>query len=695
MLLWPPEKSLSESSAGRARRARAHFLISTEENPMKELQVCPISSPRTFDRFTGRNTWGRGRSSAERMWKTFSIFLVICAATAIASASVTFKNLLFFDGTDGAYPSEMILVQGLDGDLYGTATNGGAYGYGSVFKIGLSGTLTTLWSFCKETNCPDGAYPQAGLTLVVGGDLYGTTYRGGKYGYGEVFKITPTGDLTVVYSFCALTSCADGYYPTEGIAMIQGTDGNLYGSVSGNGGIFRLTLAGKRSWLWIYPAATPIYGPSGLMQASDGNFYLTDSGRDGYSDGNIWKITPAGKGTKFYGFCQLTNCADGAAPGGALAQGANGSLYGTASGGGKYGDGTLFALTLAGKLTTLHSFDYETAGNLGGDENSSVILGSDGNFYGDAVFGGEGCVSGCGTVFKITPTGVLTTLHEFEDVKDGSGPWGLMQDTSGEFYGSTTYGCSPFATGCKNYGTLYTTGDGVAPFVELINNYGPVGKTIDILGQGFTGATGVTFDGVKATFDNVSDTYMTVDVPNGALTGTVEVTTFTDTYKSNKIFLVTPQFKSFSPTDGIVGSTVTLTGVSLKQTSAVTIGGKAATFKVVSDTEVTATVPADAKTGESIGITTAGGAASKGPFAVEPHITSFTPTDGPIGTEVTITGTTLTGTSKVTFDGVDASSFEVISDSEVKVIVPAGAKTGKIEITTPGGTATSSTNFTI
>jgi uncharacterized repeat protein (TIGR03803 family) len=125
---------------------------------------------------------------------------------------------------------------------------------------------------------------------VTGGDLYGTTCQGGAHGYGEVFKITPAGDLTVVYSFCSLTSCADGYRPAVGVTMVQGTDGNLYGSVSGNGGIFKLTLAGKKSWLWVYPGGT-VYGPNGLMQASDGNFYLTDTGRDGYSDGNVWKIT--------------------------------------------------------------------------------------------------------------------------------------------------------------------------------------------------------------------------------------------------------------------------------------------------------------------------------------------------------------------------------------------------------------------
>jgi uncharacterized repeat protein (TIGR03803 family) len=617
--------------------------------------------------------------------------ILLCIVTSFATASVTYKDLVNFDGTNGQNPIDVTLVQGIDGDLYGTTQFGGTVNEGTVFKITPSGTLTTLWSFCLKKNangfCADGDQPMTGLTLVIGGDLYGTTFGGGEHNGGTVFKITPAGELTTIYSFCSRSGCADGVNPSTGTSLIQGTDGNLYGA-AGTTTItfFRLTPAGKLTKLYTAPGY--VRYPTGLMQASDGNFYLTVSGGNG-PEGDIIKITPAGKGTILYSFCSLTNCLDGANPGGPLVQGGNGNLYGTTAGGGKYGNGTFFELTLAGKLNTLHSFDYGTAGNLGSDTNSSVILGADGNFYGVAELGGKDCIEGCGTLFRMTPAGVLTTLYEFTGANESWGPWGVRQDTDGTFYGTTANG------GPKSLGTVYSVSDALAPFVELVTNYGQVGKTIDILGQGFTGATGVTFDGVKATFDNVSNTYMTVSVPSGALTGTVTVTTFTNTYKSNTIFKVTPQFTSFSPAAGTVGSTVTLTGVSLTQTSSVTIGGVAATFKAVSDKEVTAVVPAGAKNAQSIVITTAGGSASKGPFAVEPHISSFTPTSGPVATEVTISGTTFTGTSKVTFDGVDATSFEVISDSEVKAIVPSGAKTGPIAITTPGGTATSTTNFTV
>jgi IPT/TIG domain-containing protein len=209
-------------------------------------------------------------------------------------------------------------------------------------------------------------------------------------------------------------------------------------------------------------------------------------------------------------------------------------------------------------------------------------------------------------------------------------------------------------------------------------------------------SSGVTFDGVTATFDNVANTYITSVVPAAALTGSVAVSTFTKNFKSSQIFLVRPQFGSFSPGVGIVGSSVTITGVSLTQAIQVMIGGKSASFKVNSDLQVTATVPGKAKTGQKISITTPGGTAvSSLTFAVEPFIGSFSPGEGPVGTPVTIKGTTFTGTNQVTFGGVAASSFQVISDSEVDALVPTGAKTGTIQVTTPGGTGTSATNFVV
>jgi len=222
---------------------------------------------------------------------------------------------------------------------------------------------------------------------------------------------------------------------------------------------------------------------------------------------------------------------------------------------------------------------------------------------------------------------------------------------------------------------------GFKPLADLVNWSGKVGKTIEVLGQGFTRTTGVSFNGVPASFTNVSDTYITAVVPAGAHTGTVTVTTFTNAMNSNRAFLVTPQVKSFTPTSGIVGAAVAITGVSLTQATKLTIGGKPATFTVNSDTQITAHVPAEAKTGKIVVTTPGGTATSAGIFSVVPSISSFTPTSGPIGTPVAILGNSFTGATKITFGGAIATSYQVINDTQVDALVPTGAVTGPVAVT--------------
>jgi large repetitive protein len=165
--------------------------------------------------------------------------------------------------------------------------------------------------------------------------------------------------------------------------------------------------------------------------------------------------------------------------------------------------------------------------------------------------------------------------------------------------------------------------------------------------------------------------------------------------KSNRKFLVTPQILAFDPPSGAVGTEVTITGMSLTQTKGVGFGNtKPAQFTVDSDTQVRATVPLGAKTGW-IGIQTAGGIVTFGNFIVLPAVLDFTPDHGPVGTPVKIKGTSFKGTNKVTFGGVAATSYQVISDVEVDALVPAGAVTGPISVTTPSGTGTSTKTFTV
>jgi uncharacterized repeat protein (TIGR03803 family) len=673
---------------------------------MKNVQHRPALTHENFVSLASQEVLSRKRGRAARTGRLsrFCTLILLYTAATLASASPTFQALVSFNGTNGSDAAYYDLVQGVDGELYGTTQLGGTYNQGTVFKIDSAGNLTALWNFCQVSGCPDGNHPAAGLTIVTGGNLYGTTYYGGAHGAGTVFKITPAGVLTTVHSFCndpIGSSCIDGASPAA--QLLLAADGNLYGTTvlggtggcpgcHGGGTAFKISLSGAFTKIHDFCTGTCTdYGnPSNpLMQAADGNFYGEIYGRYAYYAGNIFRMTPAGKVTLLYTFCKLTNCTDGVFPSGGLVQGANDNLYGTTAGGGQYNDGEFFEITTTGTLTVRHSFANAT-GNLGLNSNSGVILGFNGNFYGVTNRGGTGnCVFACGSVFSMTPTGLLTTLYSLDGNPDGTGPWGLVQDTNGTFYGTTLSG------GASNIGTVYTLADGLGPFVKLVTTNGKVGTTVDILGQDLTGTSGVAFEGVPATFNIVSGTFITAVVPSKARTGTVTVTTSAITYQSSKTFNVTPQFTAINPAGAIIGATVTLTGVSLTQTSGVTIGGKAATFKVVSDTEVTAVVPPGAKTGQKIIITTAGGLASKGPFAVDPHITSFTPTSGPVGTQVTITGTTFTGTNKVSFGGVDATSFQVVNDSEVKASVSTGAQTGPIAITTSAGTATSSTNFTV
>ncbi len=338
----------------------------------------------------------------------------------------------FAGGTDGFDPSAP-LVQGSDGDFYGTTLGNyyspgvGTNQYGSVFKITPSGTLTALHDFSST----DGATPYAGLAQGSDGNFYGVTYYGGGSNDGTVFKITPTGTLTTLYSF----SGTDGANPLGG--LVQGSDGNFYGATwygaNGNGTVFKITPSGTLTTLYSF-SGTDGSGPFGsLVEGSDGNFYGTTGGGGSGNGGTVFKITPSGTLTTLYSFSGT----DGSYPYGGLALGSDGNFYGTTISGGTSNYGTVFNMTPSGTLTTLYSFSGADPYVYGG-----LVQGSDGNFYGTTYAGGT---YGVGTVFSITPSGTLTSLYPFTDsytsVPDGELPYaGLVQGSSGSFYGTTTYG---------------------------------------------------------------------------------------------------------------------------------------------------------------------------------------------------------------------------------------------------------------
>jgi uncharacterized repeat protein (TIGR03803 family) len=406
--------------------------------------------------------------------------LALYGATAISLSAQTLTTLHTFAGysTDGASPYAG-LVQATDGNFYGTTYAGGTSGNcqggcGTVFRITPGGTLTTLHSF----DWYDGASPTGALVQGTDGNFYGTTYGGGaEPRVGTVFKITPGGALTTLYSFCAQANCTDGQQPYAG--LVRGSDGNFYGTTleggsntgcslgSGTcGTVFRITPGGALTTLYSFCAqhgCTDGGNPyAGLVQASDGNFYGTTFGRGVNGYGTVFKITPAGALTSLYSFCSQTNCADGEYPQSGLVQASDGNFYGTTpeGGGGQYHQGgTIFKITSSGTLTTLYNFCSQPACADGADSLAALLQGTDGNFYGTTIGGGAYCTqnSGCGTVFKITPSGVLTTLHSFDDTDDGKAPFaGLVHATDGNFYGTTAFGANPACTtGLHGCGTVF------------------------------------------------------------------------------------------------------------------------------------------------------------------------------------------------------------------------------------------------
>lgn len=474
------------------------------------------------------------------------IVIAFCVATAIFTSAQTFTTLASFDGNTGFSPSN--LVQGTDGNFYGTTTFGGSgfHDFGTVFEVTPAGVVTTLHLFhCDNTNCEAGGNPMLGLVLGMDGNFYGLTSNGGNSSNdGTAFQITPAGKLTTIHSFCAQANCVDGGTPT---GLVQGSDGNFYGTTSFGGTsafgtVFKLTPAGKLTTLHNFcPSGDGNNCPDGrnpsggLIQASNGNFYGTtyEGGVNGYLGGTIFEITPAGTLTTLYSFCSRTNCSDGDGPYG-LIQASNGNFYGQTYAGGAQGCnnngcGTVYKMTPTGTLTTLHSFCVQSGCPFG---PGPLVQGTDGNFYGTATGG----TNDEGTVFELTPTGSFTTLYSFcplSGCADGRFPeTGMLQATSGTFYGTTVAG------GTVDGGTVFSLSVGLGPFLKTVPTAGRVGENVIILGNNLTGATSVSFNGTAATFSVVSDAEITATVPTGATTGRVAVTIASGTLRSNVQFRV-------------------------------------------------------------------------------------------------------------------------------------------------------------
>lgn len=286
-----------------------------------------------------------------------------------------------FNGNNGASP-EAGLVAGQDGNLYGTTSAGGKYNFGTVFRITPNGRITSLYSF---TGNQDGAQPIIGLTVGSDGNFYGATLYGGitsarselagtpsripKPGFGTIFKITPNGKLTTVYTFGTVVSpeghCLDGAYCSG--ELMLGKDQNLYGTTSGGGPddfgtIFRISLDGKFTSLYWFDDVEHGFGPTcRLIQDDRGNFYGTTilGGTDApywpfYGYGTIFRFGLDGTFTTLVSF----NGEDGAFPVAGMTAGSDGNLYGTTSGG-YDSPGTIYRLNLGAPFLyrqPLHKF---------------------------------------------------------------------------------------------------------------------------------------------------------------------------------------------------------------------------------------------------------------------------------------------------------------------------------------------------
>jgi uncharacterized repeat protein (TIGR03803 family) len=401
----------------------------------------------------------------EHLFLAASIVSMLSVAP-FARGNVILTNTTSFSTSNGIHPSAG-LIQGNDGNFYGTTEYGGTSGgFGAVFKITPAGTLTTLVSF----NNSNGAYPTAGLVQGGDGNFYGTTSAGGTNGgFGTVFKMTPAGALTTIFSF----DNTRGANPYGG--LVQDANGNLYGAAAyggpyieqddnglGYGTVFELTTNGTFTNLYMFTGSTDGFYPlTGLTLGNDGNLYGTTAEADTFGDpafgaGTVFRITSGGVFTNLVSF----NYTNGANPYAGLVQTGDGNFYGTTYNGGDANAGTVFQMTPTGTLNYVVSFNNLNGANPYG----ALVPGSDGNLYGTTELGGT---NDYGTVFQMTPAGALQCLLSFDYFSNGANPTaGLFQVTNGAFYGTT------YSGGSHGGGTIFHLTVPMPPVFQKVRRTG-------------------------------------------------------------------------------------------------------------------------------------------------------------------------------------------------------------------------------
>lgn len=476
------------------------------------------------------------------------------------------------------------LIQGADGNFYGTTANGGSgtcsngfavVGCGTIFKITPAGVESVIYSFTYDQNtntAVNGLYPWAGLVQGKDGNLYGTASSGGNpkafcnayvLGCGTIFKITPSGKFTLMHQFMgAATGFNEGGIPLS--RLIQAADGKFYGTTNqggfvqgfyNQGTIFSITPSGVLTTLHFFDGVHVLDGRNpfaGLTQAKDGSFYGTTVNGGTYGVGTVFRFINSKGLTVLHSFVSSSNppeYPDGALPTGVLLQGSDGTLYGTATLGGAQtsgpaNGGTIFSISPHGVFSKVFDFNPNGAYN-GWYPQGGLIQASDGNFYGTTADAGTGdCLSGylCGSVYELTPNGVVTQVAVFQDAVDGRAPLSApLQGTDGRLY--VTNNSGPYTTH-DGGGTVVQIDHALPKPAPVISRFsptsGPAGQKVTIFGSHFVGTTKVQFNGTSASFTVTSTNTIVAVVPTGATTGPIKVTNAGGSVTSVGSFTVQP-----------------------------------------------------------------------------------------------------------------------------------------------------------
>jgi uncharacterized repeat protein (TIGR03803 family) len=380
----------------------------------------------------------------------FAVSLTLALRAPAQAQAYTESVIYSFTGTTGNEPVSSGVVRDSAGNFYGTTGFGGAFDYGTVFKLDTSGNETVLHSFGQGRL--DGRRPLAGLVMDGSGHLFGTTYYGGvrnrmcHQGCGIVFEIDGAGNMKTLHRF---GGGPDGALPAGVLVLDQ--QGNLYGTtqiggVGRSGTVFKVDKYGVEKVLYSFTGFPDGFGPeAGLIIDSEGNLYGTTLAGGSNNAGSVFKLEPGGRETVLHSFGPQSSNTDGSAPEAPLLRTPNGDLYGTTLLGGPANSGAVFVIHANGDEAVLHFF----VGTDGGYPVSPLVRDSQGNLYSTTLQGGPAGILG-GTLFEITEQGVFSSLFAFTGQPGAGDPAGpLLLEASGAIYGTSGTG------GAANYGTIF------------------------------------------------------------------------------------------------------------------------------------------------------------------------------------------------------------------------------------------------